>query len=206
MNKTLKALALAAVATFGLNVAAAGQTVTGKTVVTATTIKTVKTTTTSNADSTVTKTTTTTEAELEPDFISDVLKAAAKSMNQSVKDTFTSLKATADSSWAQNADALREIIKVDAKTANQILDMLNVVADSVANRSKKSLGTTKKITVDVANKISEAVKRGAKEAEEEANKRNEALTDSVKQSIASAQAAIDELVKKLDDEADAQQK
>ncbi len=203
MNKTLKTLIIAAVATFGLNSMSVGQTTMGKRTLTATTTTT---TTTTNADSTITQTTTTTEVELEPDFVTDILKASAKSMGQTINEIFTGVKVAADTSWAKNADALREIIKVDALTASQIMDMLNAVADSAATRGKGTIGTTKKITVELANKIGNAVKRGADEMEEEVNKRNEALTDSVKKSIAATQAAIDELVKKMDEETDAQQK
>lgn len=202
MNKTLRALTIAAAATFGLNGTATGQITMGKRAATATTTTT---TTTTTADSAVTQTTTTTEVELEPDFVTDILKAAMKSMGQSIGETFSGYKTAVDTTWAKNADALREIIKVDARTASQIMDMLNAVADSVASRSKGTIGTTKKITVGLANKISEAVKRGAEDMEEEANKRNEALTDSVKKSIAAAQEAIDEMVKKIDSKNDAQQ-
>lgn len=201
MNKTLKTLIIATAATLGLNGMAVGQITMGQRVLTATT-----TTTTTNADSTITRTTTTTEVELEPDFVTDILKASMKSMGKTIDEIFTGVKVAADTSWAKNADALREIIKVDAQTANQIMDMLNVVADSVASRSKGTIGTTKKMTVGLVSKISEAVKRGAEEMEEEANKRNEALTDSVKKSIVATQTAIDELVKKMDEETDDQQK
>lgn len=203
MNKTLKTLIIATAAALGLNGMAVGQITMGQRVLTATTTTT---TTTTNADSTITRTTTTTEVELEPDFVTDILKASMKSMGKTIDEIFTGVKVAADTSWAKNADALREIIKVDAQTANQIMDMLNAVADSVASRSKGTIGTTKKMTVGLVSKISEAVKRGAEEMEEEANKRNEELTDSVKKSIAAAQTAIDELAKKMDEETDDQQK
>ena len=110
------------------------------------------------------------------------------------------IAAAADSTVKVGADALRQIIQVDAGTAQALMSMLGIVADSVATASKAAIEVGKAAAQKKAAEASKKISEEAQAMAEKASRATEAQTDSLKQALKATRAAIDSLISDLEKE------
>ncbi len=155
-------------------------------------------TTTTSGDTTVTSTVNSTTLNLSVDDLAKLLETAANSVLNNSEQIKSSLSAAKDTTVAKGSEALRQIIKVDAATAKEIMSAIGIVADSVATASKGAIAAGSAATKTIADDLSKKITEGAKAMQEEAEKMSQAQADSLKNALGAARNAIDAWISDLD--------
>ena len=155
-------------------------------------------TTTTSGDTTVTSTVNSTTLNLSVDDLAKLLETAANSVLNNSEQIKSSLSAAKDTTVAKGSEALRQIIKVDAATAKEIMSAIGIVADSVATASKGALATGSAAAKTIADDLSKKISEGAKAMQEETKKMSQAQADSLKNALGAARNAIDAWISDLD--------
>ncbi len=151
---------------------------------------TTTTTTTTSGDTTVT----TTVINLSMGDLAQLVQAAANTIVQNGGQAKGSVSAAIDSTTRVGVEALRQIMKVDAGTAQALMSMIGVVADSVATASKAVISAGKQAAQKEADEASVRAKQAAQEMAEGARSATESAADSLKNALKAARDAIDALI------------